>query len=919
MSARQRWCATLIGGAVMALLLAQTAPAQDPANWSPPQDLPDRGARERPALAAKGETLCMAWRGVFEDDIWVSITREAWTSQRGLADRGTRNSPVLCALGENFVMGWRGVNEDNFWVATSRDGLNWSPQQELRDRGSREGLALAGAGGLAVMAWRGVFEDNIWVSTSQDGLNWSPQRELQDIQTTTCPALAAGGSPRKFVLACRGADPGRIRVASSEDGLNWSPPRELTDRTTTSPPAVAYSEGLKTWYMAWRGNDQGGIWVSSSKDGLDWSPGQQVPGAASQDGPALAATATMVDMIGRGAAQNLLWTTVLAPGAGAGDLLAREIVPARAGAWTKPLIPKGQETNWMQAVHVAVLPNGKVLMANGSSNRNRLDQNGQFQEGVDVYDYDVVNNTSLFDPETLAFERIGSPPATRTVEGDDHPNDLFCCHHVHLWDGNVLFVSGTAAYYPNGDFRGNRLANIYDWKAGQWREGGVMEDGHWYPTLLRLPDGRIAVFSGFTLTENKNSKLVEFYDPSKPTDEAWSSINIDRLPNSPFFTQVGGDTNWFDDLDLYPRILPLPDGRFVITGHGSGAGAVGSRHSYFMTIPPVEDDSAPQITFTPGPDRPEGKRTYAAAINDPNAPSEILVIGGQRGSDNINHGPNAQGVWGAEVTPILERLRPTPGGNWTWDFLYNFLGDGPTDVRIMHDAVILPTKQVLVVGGGNYSYYRPALHPVLLTRDPGAPGGYRTQVMNPSVIARLYHTSSVLLPDGRVFLGGGNARRATRDSRNGRVYLDNYAPGVPPEPTIPAESWEVEVFSPPYLFLPGPRPEITDAPKSLNYGEEAGVTVANATAGGSLVLIRLPSTTHGMDLGQQLIDLPLAAPPTDAGLVRFTAPERSNIAAPGYYMLFYVNASGKPSKAAIIQLGANEGGLLTAAVVAKKK
>ena len=579
------------------------------------------------------------------------------------------------------------------------------------------------------------------------------------------------------------------------------------------------------------------------------------------------------------------------------------------GAWTKPLIPPGRENNWMQAIHVAVLPDGKVLIANGSSNRNRW-ENGQLLEGVDTQNDAVVNNTSLFDPESQTFEQIGSPPAVRTVDGRPEPNDLFCGHQVQLWNGNVLFASGTSAYYPNGGFRGSRPANIYDWKKKAWLDAGATENGHWYPTLLPLEDGRVAVFSGFKQDESRTSPLVEVYNPFKPGDEAWTWVNINREPGSPYFTRVGGNNGAFDEMPLYPRILPLADGRFIFIGHGSGASPLWSRKSYFLTIPPQKDGDDPTVTFADGPDRRDDKRTYAAAINDPNAPSEVLAIGGQRGSDDINHGPGQQSVWGAEVTTLLERLRKDTSG-WTWDLVPNFLGDNPQlDARIMHNAVVLPTKQVLVVGGGNYAYYRPTLRPVLMTRDPSAAGGYRTQVMNPSVIPRLYHTSAVLLPDARVLLAGGNSHRATRDVRDGSVNRFVNAPGIPPEPSIPSEAWEAEVFSPPYLYLPDPRPEITQAPKSLSYGDRAAITVKNATANASLVLIRLPSTTHGMDLGQQLIDVPIDATPSSTGQVTFTAPSKSPIATPGYYMVFYVNGSGKPSKAAFVQLGANDAGLL---------
>lgn len=69
------------------------------------------------------------------------------------------------------------------------------------------------------------------------------------------------------------------------------------------------------------------------------------------------------------------------------------------------------------------------------------------------------------------------------------------------------------------------------------------------------------------------------------------------------------------------------------------------------------------------------------------------------------------------------------------------------------------------------------------------------------------------------------------------------------------------------------------------------------TAGASLVMVKLGSVTHGWDNGQRLTDLKFSQD-LDKGEVTFTAPTNRHTNPPGYYMLFYVNAKGKPSRAA---------------------
>jgi hypothetical protein len=627
-----------------------------------------------------------------------------------------------------------------------------------------------------------------------------------------------------------------------------------------------------------------------------------------------------------------------------GRKLSAVLGPAKCfGAWWAPPL-LANVADRMQAIHIVLLPSRKVLIVNGSSNRNRIEK-GKIREGVNCWDYAVVNNTSLFDPsappDQSGLTRISSPPSPIAVVVPEAksagaqwqflPNDLFCSGHLHLPDGNVLFAGGTQNYYPGGKFLGSRVANLFDWKTEQWRPAGIMTDGHWYPSLVPLGDGRIMVISGLSSKSFSNSTLVEFYNYMAPAGSEWTAVDIQDLPNGPFKTQVEVENplpmtpshgsgsehssrQGADAMDHYPRIAPLPDGRLLITGDGTGGGNVDSKYTYLMSIGAnTGQNGTPSISFVRGPERSRLRKTFGTAFLDPNpnvAPGSYFLIGGLAGSADIDIGPaSPPRDPRINVVGSAERYWPPstsqPEDVGSWSFYEHFLGDRPNDIRIMHVGVLLPTKQVLLIGGG-YNDASPIFSPLLLTPDPKAISGYSVRTMNPGQQPRLYHTSALLLPDARVFLAGGNASRAARDAITGDVRLlpdGTYSYGEKGSNVISSEIYQIEIFYPPYLFIEGTRPTIVEAPDNLSYGETAEIRLTDATPDASVVLIKLGSMTHAWDMGQRLAELKFTqSAPNGAVAATVTAPENRNLYPPGYYMLFYVNGKGKPSEAAIVRL-----------------
>ena len=190
--------------------------------------------------------------------------------------------------------------------------------------------------------------------------------------------------------------------------------------------------------------------------------------------------------------------------------------------------------------------------------------------------------------------------------------------------------------------------------------------------------------------------------------------------------------------------------------------------------------------------------------------------------------------------------------------------------RRQHNGVILPDGKIFVVGGSSAAGLTLPLHRWLQPKC-GIPQPGQFTVMASIAVYRGYHSTALLLPDGRVLSAGGNV-------------------GGP----------NAQIYSPPYLFN-GTRPSISSAPASVGYGQTVFIGTPNATGITKVSWIHVGSTTHTFDMAQRYMKLSFTQA---ANGLNVTMPANANIAPPGYYMLFVLNGSGVPSVAKIIQISA---------------
>lgn len=137
--------------------------------------------------------------------------------------------------------------------------------------------------------------------------------------------------------------------------------------------------------------------------------------------------------------------------------------------------------------------------------------------------------------------------------------------------------------------------------------------------------------------------------------------------------------------------------------------------------------------------------------------------------------------------------------------------------------------------------------------------------------AHAYHSTAVLLPDGRVLSAG---------QTNGAMQTT------------------AEIYSPPYLFA-GPRPVIDAAPSTVGYGTSFAVDTAQAASIDRVALIGANTATHGVNFDQRYVPLTFSA---GSGVLTVNGPASGTEAPPGWYMLFLVDDAGTPSVASWVKV-----------------
>ena len=295
------------------------------------------------------------------------------------------------------------------------------------------------------------------------------------------------------------------------------------------------------------------------------------------------------------------------------------------------------------------------------------------------------NNAAVTDFQASVWD-----PETGSFFTQSNGWDMFCNAMIALPDGRIFINGGNLAYDP---FVGEPRSAVFDPTTLQFFDVENMAHGRWYPTVTMLGDGRVMTFSGLT-EDPATNQTVEIYT----VGSGWS----------PEYAAGWGPP-------LYPRMHLLPDGRVA---------AVAPQRVMRIFNPTTNSWSTGATTIY------TGQRIYGSSVLLPLRPSEgykarIMIFGGGTG-----------GAPSTATTEIIDMSAPTP----QWQS-----GPPMSQARVEMNATLLPNGKVLAIGGS-------------VNDEDAATASYNADLYDPitntfssagvNVYPRLYHSGSLLLPDG---------------------------------------------------------------------------------------------------------------------------------------------------------------------------
>jgi hypothetical protein len=530
---------------------------------------------------------------------------------------------------------------------------------------------------------------------------------------------------------------------------------------------------------------------------------------------------------------------------------ARRLEP---DSWSPLITWRAPDGFYAASIHATLMPDGQVLFM------------GFERDTFDPLQATVTRRSAFLYAPTPHGQPL---PAEVVISNRTQPIDLdnafvppsflvtdqlYCGGHTLTADGDFFTAGGLQTVSDTGgggtSFFGLSYATIYDdptWTrvpADMTVVGALGSPARYYPTCMRLSDGRILVIGGYDsiLPSTAENLSAEAYDPATGLWEILSDYGATptQIFNPDYthsFVLPERLYTIYDLLMFGEDGLPLFFSLDTVPGWAGGLvrpGTLPGQMPNFGTTTamlPIRID--------------EGEWGYGNG--------SVLMAGGAHMSTHQHHADvydPTTNTWMPRIDMDVNRHHPT--------------------------SVTLPDGRMLLLGGhdvqGDPNVSRASYI------DPRT--GFR-HVLGKALADEIngYHHISLLLPDGRVLFGGGR-------EENTFTSLE--------KPTF-------RYYYPSYMSRP--RPTIDATPTTLTLRQSFNVQSSGAVPV-EVVLMGLGSMTHSFDANQRHVELEITASSTLGSQHTLTvaAPPDSRVAPPGYYMLFVLDENRVPSEGTILRV-----------------
>ncbi len=418
-------------------------------------------------------------------------------------------------------------------------------------------------------------------------------------------------------------------------------------------------------------------------------------------------------------------------------------------------------------------------------------------------------------------------PATRTASEtlvSNTGHDMFCTGTTNLPDGRIL---------TNGGKDSNKTS-IYDPGTNAWSTAATMNIPRGYNANTLTEDGSVFTFGGSWSGGRKNKH-----------GERWTAATgWQRLGGVTVDAALGDDPDRDFRADNHMWLFPAPNGKVLQVGPSAAMNWIDTKGNGSIT--------------------PAGTRGDDAYSQSGNAVmydiGKILKAGGAPAYEGQNATKSAY-VIDTNAGVSVRKVAP---------MAYS---------RIFSNGVVLPTGEVLVIGGHTFGKPWDDSTSVLVPElwNPVTEQFTKLPAMD---VPRNYHSVALLLPDARVLsAGSGLCGGCATNHPNAQILTPYY---------LLNENGSLAT-----------RPVITNAPATGTHGTNISVTTDSPIKAFSLV--RLGSTTHTVNNDQRRIPLKFTSTGTNA--YSLALPSNPGVILPGFYMLFAMNEAGTPSVAKMFRVG----------------